>query len=394
MQYSIVSYNSLEHSYKRLDAEFYQPIYLELDKELSKYSIKTIAAIAKVTDGEHGSVDLLDDGIKYLTAENIKEGFVDLSKVRYVSNEVDERNKRARVNVGDILISIKGTLGEVAIANKSLLPANMNRDVAIIKLISHEFTPEYLAVFLMSRIGNLQAVREGSGGVQQMITLGRLKNIKFPIVSKRFQDFIKIVLSDFNKCRDLSTEKYAQAQMILLSELGLLEWRPKHKLSFVKKSSDLNQAERMDAEYFQPKYEKIEKVIKSYHGGFSLIKDEFEQNKETFENDDEKTYQYVEIGSVNVSTGEVIAKKVRGINLPANAKRVLKKGDVIVSKVRTYRGAITVIEKNGFVGSGAFTALRENGRINRETLMVFFAFQTIVSLVIKTQYRDILPSHH
>ncbi len=47
----------------------------------------------------------------------------------------------------------------------------------------------------------------------------------------------------------------------------------------------------------------------------------------------------------------------------------MKKGDVIVSKVRTYRGAITIVQEDGYVGSGAFCVLRENGQINKETLL-------------------------
>lgn len=65
------------------------------------------------------------------------------------------------------------------------------------------------------------------------------------------------------------------------------------------------------------------------------------------------------------------ANEVLGENLPANAKRVLKKGDVIISKVRTYSGAITIVEENGYVGSGAFCVMEENGQINKETLLAF-----------------------
>ena len=121
--------------------------------------------------------------------------------------------------------------------------------------------------------------------------------------------------------------------------------------------------------YFQPKYEKIEKGIENYSDKPTKIRDEFKQNKGTFEVDPEKLYRYVEIGSVNVSTGEIIAEEVLGKDLPVNAKRALKKGDIIVSKVRTYRGAITIVQEDGYVGSGAFCVLRENGQINKEALL-------------------------
>ena len=139
----------------------------------------------------------------------------------------------------------------------------------------------------------------------------------------------------------------------------------------------------MDADYFQPKYKQIEDAINKYPAESPLIKKEFKQNKSTFEIDDKKTYQYVEIGSVNVSNGEITPSEVVGSELPANAKRLLQKGDVIVSKVRTYRGAMSIAEGNGYVGSGAFTVLRENGRINKETLLAFLHSKPLLAWSLK-----------
>lgn len=366
-----------------MDAEYYQPIYLELENELKKYNTIKVSSVGKVTDGEHGSVELLNDGIKYLTAENIKKGYIETKKIRYVSKEVDERNKRARVQVGDILVSIKGTLGEVAVAEESLLPANMNRDVAIIKKYKNDLIPEYIGIFLMSRIGNLQSIREGSGGVQQMITLGRLRNIKIPILSKKFQLKIKYIFLNFNLLRNKSMLKYEESENILISEIGLNDWKSKHRLTFIKHYSDIKKSERIDAEYYQPKYEEIEDAVKRYEGGFSTIQKEFHQNKSTLRIEEKKLYKYVEIGSINVANGEITPNNVLGVDLPANAKRILHKNDVIISKVRTYRGAIAIVEEDGFVGSGAFTVLQENGRINKETLLTFLHSKPLLAWSLK-----------
>ncbi len=147
------------------------------------------------------------------------------------------------------------------------------------------------------------------------------------------------------------------------------EWVPLADVTFEKDYVDVRRAARIDADYFQPKYERIEAAIKRYPHGYTRIRDEFEHNKSTFNIEPEKVYRYVEIGSVNVFTGDIIAEELLGKDLPANAKRVLKKGDIIVSKVRTYRGAITIVQEDGYVGSGAFCVLREKGRVNKETLL-------------------------
>ena len=72
------------------------------------------------------------------------------------------------------------------------------------------------------------------------------------------------------------------------------------------------------------------------------------------------------------------------------------KGDIIISKVRTYRGAITFVEEAGFVGSGAFTVLSENGQINKETLLAFLHSKPLLAWSLKpntgTSYPVIVDS--
>ena len=60
-----------------------------------------------------------------------------------------------------------------------------------------------------------------------------------------------------------------------------------------------------------------------------------------------------------------------------------KKNDVIISKVRPYRGAIGIVDCDDYVGSGAFTVLQENGIINKETLMVFLRLKPLLDFSLK-----------
>ena len=231
-------------------------------------------------------------------------------------------------------------------------------------------TPEYLTAFLNTKYGIIDIKRRARHSINQSnVNLEEVKRIEIPLLSNQLQNSITL---SFNKAVDsiqASETTYNDAQTLLLSELGLADWQPKPQLFFVKNLSDTESAGRIDAGYFQPKYEEIEEGIENYSDSPIKVRDQFKENKSTFEVEPDKLYRYVEIGSVNVSTGEIVAEEVLGKDLPANAKRVLKKGDVIVSKVRTYRGAITIVQEDGFVGSGAFCVLRENGDINKETLL-------------------------
>lgn len=221
----MVAWNSINlsnvRSGFRIDSEFYRSEYIEKDHELSKLRTSALGHLAKVTDGEHGSVKFTENGVKYLTAEHIRQGYIDADSARFVSVEVDRRNDRARVRVGDVLISIKGTLGEVGLAEENLLPANMNRDVAIIKLFSNSVGGEFITTFLRSRFGEYQLAREGSGGVQQMITLERLRSVRIPIIADAGINEVAKLYQNGLKRRQKSIKLYNQAQQLLEAELGL-----------------------------------------------------------------------------------------------------------------------------------------------------------------------------
>lgn len=67
---------------------------------------------------------------------------------------------------------------------------------------------------------------------------------------------------------------------------------------------------------------------------------------------------YVDIGSVSLENGIERTETYSFENAPSRARRVLKKGDVIISMVRTYLKAIAVVDRNGLTGSTGFCALR------------------------------------
>jgi len=257
----------------RFDSEYFKKEYIDISKHIHTFEHDKLGDFTKVTDGEHGSVEFIDNGIKYLTAENIKKGFVDISNIRYVSKEVDLRNKRASVEIDDILISIKGTLGEVAIAEPWLLPANMNRDVAIIKnILKAKYFSDYITIFLMSNMGKKLSEREGSGGVQQMITLERLRSILIPKLNNVLQNKISELYKLSRRKLQESKILYKQAEELLLKELDLLKFKPSEENIAIKSFKEsFGTSGRLDSEYYQPKYDEIIDKIKSYKGGFEKL---------------------------------------------------------------------------------------------------------------------------
>jgi type I restriction enzyme S subunit len=167
--------------------------------------------------------------------------------------------------------------------------------------------------------------------------------------------------------------------------LGLNDFAPSNECVAVKSFSEsFGMSGRLDAEYYQLKYDDIIGRIKSYRGGYDKVANQFLQNKTSYERTQE-SYDYIEISDVNVSNGEITPNNILVEELPANAKNKVSKGDILVSKVRPYRGAVGIIEleQEDLICSGAFTVLRENGNINKETLVVLFRLKCYKDLLLK-----------
>jgi type I restriction enzyme S subunit len=382
LEISEIRYSQIQQE-NRFDSEFYQKAYVANDAHLRRKAFLQISDNFYVTDGEHGSVIEQESGIKYLTAENIKKGYVDIENVRYVNNEVDRRNARARVDVGDILISIKGTLGAIGVAEDWLLPANMNRDVAILKPLDNKKLSAVTALFLMSKYGILQSTRGGSGGVQQMITLERLRKFISPIFSSQLCLRLNTAFKKTLQLRGQSQILYTQAETLLLDKLGMTNFSPSAEAINIKSFKDSFAATgRLDAEYYQPKYEDYERTVYIHSAGFTTIGAEFDLVKETSQRE-KSAYNYIEIGDVSVSDGAASFNHLTASALPANAKQEVRRGDLLISKVRPNRGAVAIIDFDciDLIVSGAFTVLREkaDSAFSNETLKV---------LLRTTMYRD------
>lgn len=366
----------------RIDSEFYQKRYVLAENIFIQKKLNRLFTEYKVTDGEHGSVKLLTSGIKYLTAENIKKGYVDINNVRYVDQDVDNRNARARVNSGDILISIKGTLGEIAIAEDWLLPANMNRDVAIFKPIDKN-SSYVTAIFLMSKFGEVQSSRGGSGGVQQMLTLERLRQFYIPKFNESLSRFIDTLYINSQNCRIESKSSYETAEKLLIEEIDLDAFNKKIASVNIKKlSNSFIKTGRLDAEYYQPKYDEYLNLLKNYHNGFKKLTDVCELKNDNHLPNDETQYKYIELSNIG-NNGEVTGCTVNfGKELPSRARRIVKEGDVLISSIEGSLSSCALVTKeyDGAICSTGFYVVNSK-KINSETLLILFKSELMQNLL-------------
>ena len=134
---------------------------------------------------------------------------------------------------------------------------------------------------------------------------------------------------------------YAQAENMLLEELGLKDCTPKYELSYTANLSKAFGVHRMDAEYFQPAYNELIENLMNFEVK-KLGKLAYRKRIKINPNPD-KNYGYIEISDISTDIGEINYSERQGKELPPNARIPIEGGELIISKVRPTRGAIGII---------------------------------------------------
>ncbi|HLC87218.1 MAG TPA: restriction endonuclease subunit S [Candidatus Nanoarchaeia archaeon] len=151
--------------------------------------------------------------------------------------------------------------------------------------------------------------------------------------------------------------------------------------------------ERVDADYFQPKYSKIIDKIKGYSGGFDSVKNLISLKDKNFIPKDNISYKYIELADV-VKCGRINNFTYDfGNNLPTRARRLVSKGDVIISSIKGSSSACALITDeldNSIVSSGFYVI--SSKVINAETLLVLFKSPLLQELLKRGGSGTILMS--
>ncbi len=164
---------------------------------------------------------------------------------------------------------------------------------------------------------------------------------------------------------------YAQAEQTILSELGLLNWKPKHRLSFIKNFSDTQASDRIDAEYFQPVYDEVVEKVKRYKNGHKSLDEIVKTKDKNFTPKDEVIYRYIELANISANGNINGFIEAPGKELPTRARRRVNTGDAIVSSIEGSLSSIALVNddlNNALCSTGFFVVTSD--KINSETLLV------------------------
>ena len=186
------------------------------DKKLSELTDGTNITYGVVKPGDNP-----ERGIRFIRGGDISERKINLSELRNITKEVSEEYSRTLLKGGELIISLVGNPGEVAIVPKKLKGANIARQVGLIRSNEDVIDKYYLMYYLTSPLGKAKLKANSRGSVQQVINLRELKNIEIPVynleVQKEIANQLKTIDQKIHLNRQTNETLEAMAKAIFKS---------------------------------------------------------------------------------------------------------------------------------------------------------------------------------
>ena len=160
----------------------------------------------------------LPNGVPYIRVTDIQDGQIVIALVRRTTQEIDEAYKRSKLEAGDLLLSIRGHVGRMAIVPACLDGANITQDTARLATVD-SLESHYLMGCLASRGMQHRMLGLTRGAAVQGINLGDVKELPIPVpllpLQRRFASLVERV----ERLRAVQREALRQAEHLFASLL-------------------------------------------------------------------------------------------------------------------------------------------------------------------------------
>lgn len=188
-----------------------QIVKVERERELTRSKaikwLKLSDVSLKITDGMHNlPKDVFPIGdYPIISAQNVNNGLITTTTNKYVNEATFvSENKRTNLTNGDVLLTIVGAIGRIAIVENDL-KALCQRSLCVIKPNYSIICSKYLKFVLESTPVQNYIIKNAHGAAQKGLYLKQVSDICIPVPSLEEQERIVSILDRFDKlCNDIS----------------------------------------------------------------------------------------------------------------------------------------------------------------------------------------------
>lgn len=136
-----------------------------------------LGSVCDVRDGTHESPQYYDAGFPLVTSKNVTGGKIDLTDCSLIcETDYNKINERSKVDIGDIIMPMIGTVGKPVIVN--IEPNFAIKNVSLIKFRHNSKVLNiYILALLQSDYFDTAVLSRIRGGTQKFISLGDIRKL-------------------------------------------------------------------------------------------------------------------------------------------------------------------------------------------------------------------------
>jgi type I restriction enzyme S subunit len=199
----------------QLADEFLRSLFLTVISDRNTYNFVDLSSVCtKITDGTHKTPTYVAHGIPFITARNVVGRSLNLQNTKRIS-EAEHRllTSRARPELGDLLVTKDGTIGETCVVEISD-PFSIFVSVALLKPNRAKVLPHFLAAQLQSPFVQKQIIRGSKGIAIRHLHLADFKTLKILLPPMHVQRAFVDKLSRVHTYRaEMSVQASALAEL-------------------------------------------------------------------------------------------------------------------------------------------------------------------------------------
>lgn len=124
--------------------------------------------------------DDVEKGVPLVRVQDLEDGGIKSDQLRRVTAAIDERHARSRLRADDVLVSLVGTIGRVAVVPNSLAEANIARALAKITPVQPALS-QWIGLALQSKALQLWLTRSARGVARNTLNLAQLAQAPIPL---------------------------------------------------------------------------------------------------------------------------------------------------------------------------------------------------------------------
>jgi len=241
----------------RLDAEFWQPAYLEKEKAVRKNENASLGAL--VSTFKKGIFYILakeyaDSGIPFYRSSNVGAILPKEDGITFITENKHQEEYKTALEKGDLMMVKTGKSGASVVLKEN---CNVSQDVIAVKVRRDRVNPYYLAVYLNTHFGASEMNRWFQGQVQPNLSLEDARRIWVPLIEKSVEQEIEQLVFQSSDAKHLSENCYTKAQQLLESALGLDKLHFDKPVGYTAQFSQLELSRRFDSEHYYPAFDNL-----------------------------------------------------------------------------------------------------------------------------------------